>query len=295
VRQILEIARHELEVALRTRRAVIALAIYVVLATLGQLGYVVFLNALEEQARAMLDKGDPAQTEKLLDLVGQDAYKRALAWFAGIKPEDMASYLHESVILPVLLWGSLAFLPFVIVLTSFDQMSADLESRSLCYAILRAPRRAILLGKLVAHTALMTVLLLITGLLLLLSGAALLDSLDLAPALLGFFTLLLLLVPYGLCYLGITAFASANVAQPFTALVSAFAITVVLRVIGWTEVIPPEHQLAPLRHLAILSPAHHHSGLWLAGAGPLASVAFYLGVGAIFTLLALWRLEGRDL
>ena len=48
---------------------------------------------------------------------------------------------------PCFLWCSLSFLPFLILLTSFDQLASDLQARSLCYSTLRARRSEILLGK----------------------------------------------------------------------------------------------------------------------------------------------------
>ena len=60
--------------------------------------------------------------------------------------------------------------------------------------------------------------------------------------------------------------------------------------------VPAEHSLGFLRHLEWLSPAAHHKGLWLAGlTAPVLSVVAYLSFAAVFILLAIWKLERRDL
>jgi ABC-type transport system involved in multi-copper enzyme maturation permease subunit len=295
---ILEITRYELAAALRTKRALVVAALYFLFACAGEGTYVLILRAIEAKVQELASQaGDAAAGQRqLLELLGDENVRKMLAWFGGVPANEMAPYLLDSLLLPMLLWASLAFLPFMIVLTSFDQLAADLDSRSLCYSTLRVRRRDVVLGKVLAHAVIFTALLALTGIVLLGLGAAFLDSVDVLATLPGLVAVLALLVPYGLCYLGISAFASASTKQPFAALVLAFGITIGLRMLDVARIASEEGNLALVRHLRWLSPAAYHDQFWFAGLeGPALGVAAYLGFAVVFLALAIQRLEKRDL
>ena len=295
---IAEIARHELALVLRTRRAAALLILYLATAAVSGLAYVLMVRFIEQQALALLIGGgmSPTAAEGALHLGSNQAYTQLVAFFAGVAPESIDPLIRDSVVLPALLWGSLAFLPFVIVLTSFDQVAADLASRSILYSVLRAPRHVVLLGKMAAQTVLFTVLTVAAALILMVIASTFLQTFVPAAALAGAMRIALLLVPYGICYLGMSALASSSVRQPTLALFAAIAIMLALRLVGLCVYIPADSNYAWLRFLAYLSPARYHDGLWQSGlAGPLTSSAVYLALGGIFTALAAWRLAERDL
>lgn len=296
---MLEVARHELDVILRTRRAVVLVALYFGLAVLGGAIYVMVLRFAEREALElfMSQGSSEAIARQNMESAALEGYRKITAWLAGVDEiSAIASSWRDSVILPVFFWCSLAFLPFVIMLTSFDQISADLQSRSLCYNILRARRSAILLGKALAHTVVFTVLSAVCSVLLVLLASLMLDTVSLGDSLWGLFRLWLLLIPFGLCYLGISTFASSLNRQPMPALVSAVAIVIGLWVLSLFRFVPSSSSWSFLQHLRFASPATYESGLWLAGfADPAASAAAYLGFGAVFVGLAMLRLYTRDL
>src|SRR5688572_19558298 len=107
------VAKQELVVALRTKRAIAFAALYLTAAVLGGLGYVNAVRLIEEQAMGLMQKqgADPLTAANALSLAGQQAYQELLKWFAGTETVDPS--LRDSVILPAFLWGSLAFLPFL--------------------------------------------------------------------------------------------------------------------------------------------------------------------------------------
>ena len=292
---VLEIARHELAVMLRTRRAVLMAALYLGAAVIGGLAMVLIARSIEQSAlEALLSQGlSPENAAAQLREAAEPAFRQAVSWFAGTEPADMAPSLRESLVLPVFLWCSLVALPFLILLTSFDQLAAPLERRSLCYSVLRAPRAAIVLGKLAAHTLLFTVLTMVSSTALVAIAVGLLGTDDFAVSLFGLVRLWVLLVPFGLVYLGISSFCSASASQPFSALLMSLGTIVVLRIL---LSMPQDGALAPLRVLRYASPAYYHEGFWQSGlAGPAASALAYLAIATVFVALAIRRLGARDL
>jgi ABC-type transport system involved in multi-copper enzyme maturation permease subunit len=298
LKQVQIIARHELVIAIATRRAVAAAGLYLVTALLAGIGYVKSLQGMQRQAAQMLaERGaNPTQAAEAVSRATHEAYEKLVVFFAGTSDLPVAASLTDSLILPAFLWGSLAFLPFLVVLTSFDVIAGDLQARSLCYSVLRAPRIAILLGKLLAQAALFVGLSVVASLALLGVAASLLDNFEIFSALPGLVRVWLVLLPYGICYLSLSAFCSAALRQPTLALIAAFGVMVALRILGLFAHIPEGHALAPLRYLRWLSPAQYQSGLWEAGlAGPLFSVVAYLTFAALFLVFATRVLDGRDL
>ncbi|MBI5508065.1 MAG: ABC transporter permease subunit [Deltaproteobacteria bacterium] len=293
---VLLITRHELAVAVRTRRALFVSALYLGAAILGGLAFVVLVRFFEHEVVARLSAqgmGGPAAN---LDVLGAEAYQKLAAFFAGVEPEAVAASFKNAVVVPFFFWGSLVFLPFLIVLSSFDQVAGDLQSRAILYPTLRARRLAILLGKVAAQLVLLVAVSIAGAVALVAIAALMLRGFSVVQALPAVARMVVLLVPFGLSYLAITAFASVSTKQPFAALFGAFAIMVALRVLGFMSVIPEDHPAAWLRPLTWLSPSTYQSGLWLDDlSGPLSSVAAYLGFAAVFLTLAALVLERRDL
>lgn len=295
---ILEVARHELLVAVRTKRAVWVAALYLISAVLGGIGVIMALRYAEKgMTEELMRQGvDSAAAAGALSTMSEQAFQKVAAFFAGVESEQVAASLQSSIILPFFLWGSLAFLPFLVLLTSFDQIAADLQSRSICYSVLRVRRMSILYGKILAQTIIFVAVTAIGSLALSIIAAILLDSFSIIDTAPGILRIWLVLIPFGMCYLAISAFCSSMVRQPFTALMSAIGIVVALWLVGYLRFVPEDSALGFLRYLEWISPATYQDGLWLEGlTGPAGSCAAYLGFALIFIAAATWRLGGRDL
>ncbi|MEE8408387.1 MAG: ABC transporter permease subunit [Myxococcota bacterium] len=295
---VLEVARHELLVAFRTKRAVWIAAIYLISAVLGGIVVIMTLRLSEQKLteELMRQGADATSAAGALAKLSEQAFQQLAAFFAGAESEQVAASLQTSIILPFFLWGSLAFLPFLILLTSFDQIAADLQSRSICYSVLRVRRMSILYGKLLAQTAIFVSVTAIGSLSLSLLAAVLLESFSIVDTAPGLLRIWVVLIPFGLCYLAISAFCSSLMRLPFASLMSAIGIVIGLRVAGWFRYIPEDHAFGFLRHLEWVSPATYQDGLWLEGfAGPASSSVAYLGFALVFLGAATWRLGGRDL
>ncbi len=295
---ILEIARHEFNCILRTRRAMVIAGLYLVFAVLGGFIYVKIAQSLEEQALAFLvQQGmDLTAAADKLQVMSTPAMEGAIRKFIDLEPDQIATSLRGSIILTVFFASSLAFLPLLIVITSFDQLSSDLESRSLCYSVLKAPRLSILLGKNLAYSALFVVLMGVSSLAFVAMAGAMLEHISFFDSLLGLFRAWLLLIPFGVLYVALASLASVVARTPFAALMLAFIAAVGMGLFDLASYAPEEGTLSVLRYFRYLSPGNYEQGLWMTGiAAPLVSALMLSVFAAVFIGLAAWRLEARDL
>lgn len=284
LRSLIEVARHELFILLKTRRAFAVAGLYFASALVGSLLYVMMLSKVEQTMSAL---GGLIETQN---------FKGVLTFLVGADLKAVAAPFKESTITPVILWGSLTFLPFLILLTSFDQTVNAINSRSICYSLLRTSRRSFLLGKVLAQAALFMGLTALCGITLLVISWIYLNDFNPLIALPGFLRVWLSILPYGLFYLGVTAFSSACARQPSNALWIASGVLFLFQVFGWLENISPASGYGFLRHLAWLSPGKYVGGLWLADPlRPLLSSAAFLLLASGLLFLGIKRLEARDL
>jgi ABC-2 type transport system permease protein len=290
---------HELRVLYGTRRALIALSLYLGIAIVGAFGYVKMVQVGHERALAlMMKRGASAEQARLAVDSGMDPLRRRVLEAVIVRDGgEISASLANSLILPVYFWCSLAFLPFLILLTSLDHIAVELADRSLTYRVLRAHRTEILLGKVAAHALVFAVLSGVSSLVLLLLAASMLESVPVFASLHGLLRIWVLLVPYAMCYLAIGTFASTASRQPFVALTIALGIATVLRLFGAIgNGVSEEGAWSFLRGLRYLSPSHYHDGLWLAGIErPLLSASAYAAFGLAFLALAIFTLGRRDL
>ena len=122
---VLEVARHELIVAVRTTRAILITVLYLVSAILGGVAVIMMLRLAEKSlAEALAGQGaDAVATAGAMATISEQAFQKLAGFFAGAESELVAASLQTSIILPFFLWGSLAFLPFLILLTAVSSVS----------------------------------------------------------------------------------------------------------------------------------------------------------------------------
>ena len=295
---VAEIARHEIAVILRTRRALAMLLVYLGSALLVGFAYALSVRFVEKDLLEGLSErtGSPVLTDQAVGLLAAPMYQSLLSYLADAPLEQLDPSLLGSPILPFLLWGSLAFLPFLILLTSFDQIASDLETRALCFSSLRVPRTALLLGKALGHVLLFGLLSTVASLLLLALTAALVEQVDVVASLPGLMRLLLLLSPFGAAYVGLSSFCSVATGRPFPALLLAVTLAATLRMMSWLRFIPETSDAAFLRPLRWASPSMYESGFWQRGlAEPAASAGAYLAMGVLFFIAGVLVMRRRRL
>ncbi len=292
------IAKHELLLILKTRRAFAATGLYVISALLGSFIYIYSLRKIEQAlASALVEQGsDPLTAASTVGLMSSEAYEKTLSFFVGHDLEFISEIFRASPLLPLCLWGSLAFLPLLILVTSFDQTVNDIHSRSICYSLLRISRRSVILGKVFAHAILTMALIAVCFALLLLIAMYQLENIDFSHTIGGFVRIWVLLLPFGLCYISLTSLASTLAKSPFGALGLSAAFFLGLKVLSWFQNIAPNSSYALLRHLRWLSPNTYTSGLWLQDPiEPFISSCAYLCLSAAFLFLGIKHLEAKDL
>ena len=295
---IWQVARHELHIAFKSRRILGILTIYSALAFLGSYVYVAFLKAIEKQSiQFLINSGvESTQANETVSVMGSEAYQKILAFFVGAQPEELSNALMSSPFMPVILWASLTFLPYLILLLAYDIIINDVESRTLCYSLLRISRTQLVLGKYLAHGLIFICLNTICSAVLLIMSLQMIGTADASQTLLGLTRVWLSLVPYGLCYLGMIFFASSMVRRRGGTLTFAIITMSVFQGISWTRYLPSEGFWGVLKNLYWLSPSNYIDGLWLSGfKQPMTSAGMLLCFACGFMAIAIWRLKGRDL
>jgi hypothetical protein len=155
LRDIAVVAGYELGEALRSRRVLILVLLFVGGAAAGTLAFVEVLESLEAslaEALAVAEPGKPGavtaalmKSPEFLRMLGRFVRDEALAReLAGLPP--LALFYG---------WLGLTFMPVLIMLTSAETISAELATGSARFSLLRTARLRYSLGKLLGQTALM--------------------------------------------------------------------------------------------------------------------------------------------
>ncbi len=299
--QLVELIRHELEIALRTRRVLVVALLYLGAALLGGMLVVWGLSKAEalivEQAQAQ-GSISADEVRALIAENGEQALRDALDSF-DVEVDDLAQPLTNSVVAPVFFWCSLAFLPFLIVLTTFDTFASDLQARSLCFITLRTARWQTVVARLASQTLIFSIVTALAAAALFGFAVWRLDSLAAPQAMTSWAYGVALLVPYGAAYVAVTTFCSASTPKPMGALIRAVGLLIALRLCSLPDSLIDDdaapHWLA-LRFLRYVSPAWYHDGMWQAVGLDLAlSIAAYVTFTATFGTLAVVVIGRRDL
>lgn len=294
----IEIVRHELNVALRTKRMLLVSLVYVAAAILGAFAYSMALREIEKVAvEAMAENGlDPFQAQAALILTSQEAYTRMTEFLSGVAVADLSAAMQESAAVPVYFWASLTFLPFLVAITSFDVLQNDLQHRTLCFSTLRASRRTILLAKFTAHLAILSVVSALAATAFVAMTVSLVSSVSLGDTVIGMVRVWTLLIPFGAAYLALATMASTLTKRAALALAIAVAGALVLRVFFWLGFIPETSQWYPLSYLERLSPIRFHEEFWRSGfLSPMLGVLIFAVYTTVFLAVADLRLRRRDL
>ena len=83
---------------------------------------------------------DVAKAGQAVSVMGSESYQKVLALFVGAQPDQLSQAIMSSPFIPVILLASFTLLPFLILLLAYDIVVADVESRTICYSLLRASR-----------------------------------------------------------------------------------------------------------------------------------------------------------
>ncbi|MBP7126984.1 ABC transporter permease subunit [Myxococcota bacterium] len=276
-----KIARFDLETAFRTRRLVLWIALYLLVALVTAMVLVKIESTVGDQVatlRALAQAPNPGTDDEA------NKFLTGLSFLTGGDTEIALRMIRMPLVVTGFFWSILTFLPALILLASHDMINGEVRNRSTRFVLLRTTRTSLLLGKTISHLALALAATLLANLLVLGYAWFRLPAfpvLQTAWLLLRFF---LMAIPYALCWVSLTALVSSLQDSGPRSLVTLGILMLLLQVLSLN------------RDVGFLSPLSHRLGLWsgeFLKAG--TSVAVFLLFAAIFWTAAWWRMTRRDL
>jgi ABC-type transport system involved in multi-copper enzyme maturation permease subunit len=156
-RDVLIVARHELADAVRSRRAVVLLLLYLAGAMLCSVGFITVLHKVEVQLAETLNISASNSTGGVTEALWQSRFfKRMLQSLAG--DDDIVRGLLATHPIAVFYgWLALAATPLLVVLTTSGRIAEEVASGSVRLVLLRTSRPAWCLGKFFGQAALILV------------------------------------------------------------------------------------------------------------------------------------------
>jgi ABC-type transport system involved in multi-copper enzyme maturation permease subunit len=290
VRDAALIAGFDLRESLRTRRALVLVLLYLLIAAAASGIYVQVVKAIQETAAgALATEGvDPQAAGAAMGVAQDQGYRAVLLFVAGgdaVLADHLATY--PAMVL-IFAWTSLAFLPWFIALTSYDQVAGDLHLRTIRYTALRTTRGAYVAGKLAAQAALVAGVAGLGMLPVVVIGALYLPGFDVAATVGSLLATWPITLVCALGFLGVVSLASQLCRGPGAARAATVGLLLGVYLLSLQRGV-----WAPL---AWLSPWHHESGLFHPDlAVKLGSAAACLALCAGYAGLGFLRFRRRDL
>ncbi len=299
-----ELIRHELESALRTRRVLVLVVLYLACALIG--GAIVNHQIAEAETRIIAELSERADIDPEV-LRAQYAERAdemidtALEEF-GMEPATIAPALRTSMSAGIFFFFSLLFLPFLIVFSTFDRLSTSLRDRVLCYDSLGASRASIVTSKFIAQVVIIGAITALCSVSVFTSAWLLTDSMGAVQAVTTGGWCAAVLLPYVAAYVGLSLFCSSRSIQPIAALVMSFGLMFLLRLAGLpfrlleSGAMSDTFPMSLLGFLRFISPHFYEHGLWRElGGSLLFSAGGYSAIAALFLGLTILSVQRRDL
>jgi ABC-type transport system involved in multi-copper enzyme maturation permease subunit len=282
------IAGFDLRESLRTRRALVLVLLYVLIAASASGIYIRIMAEIQDNIAAIPEVAADPDAAMAMGMVQDSGYRMLLLFFAG---GDAPLADHLATYPPMVLvfaWISLAFLPWFIALTSYDLIAGDLHLRTIRYAALRTSRGAYVIGKLLGQAALVAGVTGLGMLPVLVLGALYLPGFNFIGTLLALLSTWPVTVLCALGYLGVVTLASQLCKGPGAARATAVGLLFAV----WIFSLLP----APYTPLGWLSPWYWKYGLFHPGVGErMLAIGACLGLCAGYTALGYLRFRRRDL
>lgn len=278
--------------ALRSRRALTLVGLYLFVSTLSAYSFVRAVEAVESKLAALSAEAGAGGAVAMVGLAKSEGYRRILEALT-LGDGGQAAYLAS--LPPMGLFVVMVMLtlsPWLVALTAADQVAADLHFRTVRFVVLRTSRGAFVLGKLWAQVLLVATVTLAALLPALGLGSRYLQSFD-APATLSYLAgMAPALLAYAFAFLGLTSLASQLTTTPGRARALSIGLFAGLWLLG----LKTPSLDSPLGVLAYLSPWQIKMSLlaqpW---SGRGLAVALSLLAGSAFTGLGYLMFRRRDL
>ena len=288
MRGLREVVTYELETALRSRRLLLTLGLVLLIAfSVTHCGLNVVVDVQASARGALTDQGLPAEANDVLATAFRAQVITALGESLGLEEGALRPVITRSYVLPILLFFAQVFLPFLVFLVAFDLFSGDLSRGSLRYSLVRTSRRTLVAGKVLATSVTLGAALALgyAGLLVMSARRLGEPTLSDGPALV---LMGVVLIASTLPWVALCAVTSTLVRQPLAAMVSVFALYVVMRVLSaswlWDGA------------LGRIFPLGWNALLWKKGLAPvLVAIFVYAAFACVFVWVAEQVLRRREL
>lgn len=292
VRDVWLIGWFDLREALRSRRALTLVGLYLFVSTLASYAFVRAVEAVEAKLAALASESGGDKATLLVDLARSEGYRRILEVVAlgdGKKAAYLASLPPMGLFVTMVM---LTLIPWLLALSAADQVAGDLHFRTVRFVALRTSRGAFVLGKLLSQVLMVAVVTLASFVPALLLGAKYLHSFDVMTTVWFLVSIAPALLLYAFAFLGLTSLSSQLVATPGR----ARALTLLLFIALWLLGLPTPGTGGVLALVSYLSPWQLKMALlseeWLPRGAAMAQA---LAFGAAFTGLGYLAFRRRDL
>ncbi len=277
--------------SLRSRKAIMLLALYL-LGSLGASGiFIRILSALQDRLQEQM-----GHAVRMHEIMASPGMTRLVGALAG-DPEVAKAIVTIPPMAIFYGWLAIHFVPLLILFTSSDAISGDVSSGAVRFSLFRTDRISWAVGKLVGQTCLMAVGVLVGALGCWVMGLVWLDQMPVADT--GYWLVRISgrAIVYSFAYLGMVMCAS----QMARTNARAGGLALVIMFFCWLSATVlqagPIQKRAPTLTavLARLFPGGHQLALWhpslvRSGSAMLALIA----IGLAFFALGFWRFNARD-
>jgi ABC-2 type transport system permease protein len=275
---------HETRRHLRSAKTLVLLILYALATALSGVLFVAATRTAQEGISSM-SGGQALQPEQLDELK-----MGGLSLIFGQDPALVRYLVQIPLVVVFFFWFALLFLPLLTTLMGFDQISGELQSRSLRFVSLRARRGSLLAGKVLAQAALLFALTAVVNLGIFAYAAASTEGFQVGVGLAAMIRFWLLGLVYASAYIGLVALCSTLFRAPIVSLLIALCALFAFWLTAFLS------RFEAIRFLGYLVPSHYERGLF----SPewdhvLPSVGAYLAFAVVFLCLAWLSLRARDL
>jgi ABC-type transport system involved in multi-copper enzyme maturation permease subunit len=291
------VAWFELVDALRSRKALALLGLYVAASGAAASLFLRVLKEIETNAASLLHVAPTTHTGTMTSVLLQsDSFREMLGRLVG----DPKLVDALAAIPPMALfygWLTLALVPALVVLTSTDAIAGELQSGEARYALVRVDRLSWAVGKLLGQALLMALGIALGGMAVWIVGVVGWAGFERIPSAIWIVRLGARAWIYGFAWLGVALAVSQLTASAAIARGLGVCALLGIGILGSLLEWPMIHRRAPVLFDSIrtLVPAEHTLGLWQpAFADRAPSIVMLLSLGCAYFALGHRRLARRD-
>jgi len=273
----------EMKRSLRSAKTLVLLVLYALATVISGLVFIAATRSLQDKLNETL-KGQELPPEALMQMkLG------GLSVIFG-KDEEQLKYLASMPLVVIFFaWFALFFLPLLTALIGFDQVSGELQTRSIRFVSLRARRGSLLAGKVLAQLALLLGLTAVMNLAIFGYAALSIQGFPVGPGFAAMARFWALTLVYATAYVGVATLCSCLFRTPIFSFLTAVAYLFVTWVLALLA------HLDRFKWVVYALPSHYEDGFFKAD--PLAvlgSVGALCGFAAAFLALSYLALRTRD-